>query len=1798
MPTVIFTQNTLPQVVQTAQANLAYDQANTALNIANLAYAESNTANALAQSAYTQANSAYGQANIAMVTGDNATIAADAAANVAYAAYNEANNAYGQANLAYAQANNEPIAHIVYGVANNAYGTANLAYQQANLAIELASNGNTFAQTIVFLSNAAYGQANAAYAQANLAYAQANAEPTAQAAFAQANNAFQQANLVASIALDATTLVIEANAYAQSVYTFAASIGANANLAYAQANTAYGRANLAYSAANTANITAQTGITLAISANTFAQTLPALISSADANGQSGIALAIAANTYAQTFPALINLANVSGQTGISLAIAANNYAQTLPAFITIAQNTAQQGVTLAVAANTFAQTLPSLITIANTTGQTGISLALTANITGQAAFTLANTANNTGNLAYGQANSAYSQSNVANALAQTGVTLALAGNTFAQSTFTLANTANTTANLAYSVANLAVANITSGNIANLVVTGTTNNVVIDTRISQGANISLLANNLFAVTNANLNFINTSTITVSLTNNVAAAANGSRTGDISLVANGTILGIPAINSALNTMNTSVSTSLNTMNASVSTSLNTLNINISTANTTGQTGIALAVAANVFAQTLPTLIITANTQANLARAQSNTANTLAQSAYTQANSAYAQANLVYGQANAAYGQANLAYAQANAALNTISVSANGGSTLSGQPLNFVNTSTVLVSIANSGGVSNISFIALGAGGNGGGNGSVLQVSTGTGLTGGPITTIGTVSANIANTTVQGVTLLIDSISSTDAGNAATANSVRTLYNNVNTAIGSLSTNVNTAIAGLNTFSAAATSAAYGQANAAYGQANLAYGQANSAFAEANTANGVAQSAYTQANTANTVAQSAVTLAGTANVTGQTAFTLANTANTTANLAYTQANNAFNVANAASASILVAQNSGTIVANASGITFNNSATTNITVSANGTKANITVTTNTAALSTQFLPLSGGTLSGGVTVPSESIASGVPILYQNNISANANTQLWDTYAGIGGLLSFEARNDLQTNVNPWLVVNRANGTSNISGITIGNNNDLPNIAIDGSIAVVNAVVMNVASSLWVAASGNTSANLGNLTNRGMRTFLGKDAANNHWFVTYDAVNGSPGEANSLSYGFTSNGTIISHMWNMNGNIAQQMNYGGGFGGGIPTLIVPGTVRSNIVTVLSSSAQLIWQAQSPPANTGFWTSYVDSVGTFRIQARNDNQSNGNDLYFASRANGTTNITSITYGNSTDNPSHTFNGNVMATGPTASGYYFFTGGATPNGRMWSISTGTGGNFNIFAKADNLGNGAAVLTATRGANTSNITGISYGNPQDLPPHTFFGNILGTNVIVSSISTSTINSGSFFTAAGLDVVGQANAAYGQANLAYAAANATGTTVSTYANGTIVLAKSNLNFNNTNTVNVSVTANGTTQSNIAFTVNVPFTSVTSNSYTSAANQSVYTLSANVTGSQYVLVTVNGLLQIPGTDYNVVGNNILQFTANNNVNDVVEARIFSALQIGVGGGGSGSGANVVSTYANGTIVAANANVNFNNTATVNVIASANGTLYSNVGFTVNSQALGFGGVGANVAGNMNVTATVNSVGLYVGTTSVSLGGVVNRNARTYLGKDGANNHWLATSDNLSEPNNLGYGFNSNGVSIVSHTWIIGGNTNGEMVYQYSSNVATLTIPGNYYSNGYFINGGFDVTGQANNAYGQANLAYNSANSALALAANAYNLANNATGVPGGANGQIQFNNNGSFGGAANITYNTAAHMVSYDANVRVANANYLLFGGAQANGASNSRFAVSFNAAATSLDFSIFTN
>lgn len=89
------------------------------------------------------------------------------------------------------------------------------------------------------------------------------------------------------------------------------------------------------------------------------------------------------------------------------------------------------------------------------------------------------------------------------------------------------------------------------------------------------------------------------------------------------------------------------------------------------------------------------------------------------------------------------------------------------------------------------------------------------------------------------------------------------------------------------------------------------------------------------------------------------------------------------------------------------------------------------------------------------------EVIKAPTPVLYQITTQAVANGQLWNQYPTAGGKLQFEIRNDNQSNVNQWLVVQRIAGQSNLINIQMGNPNDSgANVNVFGNVVVTSNVI------------------------------------------------------------------------------------------------------------------------------------------------------------------------------------------------------------------------------------------------------------------------------------------------------------------------------------------------------------------------------------------------------------------------------------------------------------------------------------------------------------------------------------------------------------------------------------------------------------------------------------------------------------------------------------------------------------------------------------------------------------------
>ena len=98
------------------------------------------------------------------------------------------------------------------------------------------------------------------------------------------------------------------------------------------------------------------------------------------------------------------------------------------------------------------------------------------------------------------------------------------------------------------------------------------------------------------------------------------------------------------------------------------------------------------------------------------------------------------------------------------------------------------------------------------------------------------------------------------------------------------------------------------------------------------------------------------------------------------------------------------------------------------------------------------------------------------------------------------------------------------------------------------------------------------------------------------------------------------------------------------------------------------------------------------------------------------------------------------------------------------------------------------------------------------------------------------------------------------------------------------------------------------------------------------------------------------------------------------------------------------------------------------------------------------------------NTTGNVGIGNNTPSAALDVTGTGKFSTSIINNGTRTYFGKDGANMHWFATTDNIAESNNLAYGFESNGSSIQSHKWFTAGTEKMKLINTGKLGIGTST--------------------------------------------------------------------------------------------------------------------------------------
>jgi hypothetical protein len=523
-----------------SQANSSRDQANTARTTANDSYNQANTARDTANGAYSQANDAYGQANTARSTANDAYSQANTADTNALNAYAQANASYGQANTARNQAN------AAYGQANAAYDAANNAQvtvyannasdittqklnfvNTATITVSVSADGSNANIAFTAVGGAAYDQANAAYGQANAARLQANtARDTANGAYAQANSDYQPA---------VTELAVTNNGV--TAYRFDQ-----------------------YGTVDDPAIYIRAGETIAFNLNNAGHPFAIRVSSGGANYDTGL-------THVATDGTVSTGSNAQGKESgklywkVPYELLGNTYVYQCTVHAGMVGNIVIEPPGTIVYAQ--ANDAYSQANTARTTANDAYGQANTARTTANDAYSAANTAGTNALNAYGQANTAYGQANDAYGQANTARDQANTARSTANASYGQANTARNQANAAYGQANAAY---TAAN---------------------NAQVTVYANSASDVTTQKINFVNTATITVAVTNSEGNA-------NIAFTA----VGGAAYDQA---------------NAAY-----------------GQANTARTTANDAYGQ------------ANTARDQANTARTQANTAYGQANAAYTAAN----------------------------------------------------------------------------------------------------------------------------------------------------------------------------------------------------------------------------------------------------------------------------------------------------------------------------------------------------------------------------------------------------------------------------------------------------------------------------------------------------------------------------------------------------------------------------------------------------------------------------------------------------------------------------------------------------------------------------------------------------------------------------------------------------------------------------------------------------------------------------------------------------------------------------------------------------------------------------------------------------------------------------------------------------------------------------------------------------------------------------------------------------------------------------------------------------
>jgi len=378
------------------------------------------------------------------------------------------------------------------------------------------------------------------------------------------------------------------------------------------------------------------------------------------------------------------------------------------------------------------------------------------------------------------------------------------------------------------------------------------------------------------------------------------------------------------------------------------------------------------------------------------------------------------------------------------------------------------------------------------------------------------------------------------------------------------------------------------------------------------------------------------------------------------------------------------------------------------------------------------------------------------------------ANEKLWSIDWLVGASLSIRSfSDDLSVSRSAWAAVRSG---AAITGISYGNATDNPthtfygNTTINGTLTATDTIVG--ASNFVTSDTDQSSGLTGAKTWSAKHTFTGSDA--NHLgieiakpTVALLGLNNTDATANNRMWTLRSQGgSFVLHAYsddmasahaayvaNRSGINISTVEYGNA--ADAPLHYFYGSIQSkNGISI--NNGQPTLELYNTAGGTDDHSWLFDSSGAnLRLMAVNDAYSVYRSVLNVSRS--STAVTGMSYGNSTDNPTHTFYGPLgviengtypqisVSSNATWSIIRLTNTGSVgaivqlyePGGNKWNVM-GYDGAFSI--RSDDTNKAAYTAAMTSG----NITGVSYGNSTDNPPHTFYGHVL-INKPSSAVST---------------------------------------------------------------------------------------------------------------------------------------------------------------------------------------------------------------------------------------------------------------------------------------------------------------------------------------------------------------------------------------------------------------------------------------------------------------------------